>query len=343
VSVLHDSTGLFPRSQPAWAEQRIATFPVHVTATGVKKPAVKHYGKIGLPASRALALKPTFAKTDGIGFMAGPWSKITVIDIDDTDERLLSHVLDHHGPTPFVVRTASGKFHAYYKHSGERRRIRPWLDLPIDLLGVGGFVVAPPSLIVGKGAYEIIEGKLDDLRRLPPIRDLELDGPSPIVAEEPTVDRKITIGERNITLWRHCMICARQCESFDALLDIARSHNMTTFHPPLPDVEMITITHNAWDRTQRGLNWVGRRGAFMPIEEIAALAADPHATYLLLFLRAHNWPGSHFMCTNTLSEKFGWDRRRLAAARHKLIELNIIHPVRQAGRGHPALFKWGRR
>jgi hypothetical protein len=46
------------------------------------------------------------------------------------------------------------------------------------------------------------------------------------------------------------------------------------------------------------------------------------------------------MCTNCLSEKFGWDRRRLAAARSLLIEMNYLAPVRQAGRGYPALYRW---
>src|SRR5207248_2784893 len=85
MTVLHGSTGLFPRSQPAWAEARVATFPVTVTADGIKRPAVKHYGKLGLRGSAQLAYKQSFANVDGLGFMAGPYSKITVIDIDAAD------------------------------------------------------------------------------------------------------------------------------------------------------------------------------------------------------------------------------------------------------------------
>src|SRR5438094_2104760 len=133
MTTILESTGLFPRSQPAWAAQKVATFPVNVTAE-VKKPGIRGDGKIGLRASRELAAKRQFARTDALGFMAGSRSGVTVLDIDAADERLLAESLDRHGRTPFIVRTASGKFHLYYAHSGERRRIRPWPDRPIDLL-----------------------------------------------------------------------------------------------------------------------------------------------------------------------------------------------------------------
>src|SRR3984957_20258571 len=49
----------------------------------------------------------------------------------------------------------SGKFHALYKHNGEYRKIRPFGDLPIDLLGIGGLAVAVPSRFE-KGEYAFI-------------------------------------------------------------------------------------------------------------------------------------------------------------------------------------------
>jgi hypothetical protein len=60
------------------------------------------------------------------------------------------------------------------------------------------------------------------------------------------------------------------------------------------------------------------------------------------FLRLHQGPHATFMCTNTLAQKFDWDRERLARARRTLIELGYLAPVRQAGRGHPALFRWSK-
>jgi hypothetical protein len=272
MSTLPESTGLFPRSQPEWAAHRIATFPVTVTAAGVKKPAVKHYGKLGLRASAQLAQKRSFANIDGVGFMAGPHSKITVIDIDDPDERLLTEVLDRHGSTPFIVRTASGKHHAYYRHSNERRRIRPWRDLPLDLLGSGGFVIAPPTLISGKGAYEIIAGNLDDLRRLPPIHNLDLE-PATEISSGPELiipEKLPQVGQRNNGLWRHCMRHAQRCDQFDDLLDEARTFNMA-LDTPLSDSEVTNTAASAWGYTMHGLNRFGQHGVWSSSEEIAAM------------------------------------------------------------------------
>src|SRR5262249_46021104 len=141
-----------------------------------KRPAVANYGKVGLPGSAELASKRQFADTDAFGFMTGPRSKITVLDVDTGDEKILANALDHHGQTALVIRSGSGKFQAYYRHNGERRRIRPWRGLPIDLLGSGGYVVAPPSKSA-KGQYEIIQGNLDDLERLPVIHKLAFEKP----------------------------------------------------------------------------------------------------------------------------------------------------------------------
>ena len=97
---------------------------------------------------------------------------MTIIDVDIADQRVLEDAISRYGDTPLVVRTASGKFHAYYRHNNERRVIRPWgRDLKIDLLGQGGFVVAPASELAGV-RYTIIAGRLDDLDQLPVIRHL---------------------------------------------------------------------------------------------------------------------------------------------------------------------------
>jgi hypothetical protein len=92
-----------------------------VTAT--KRPAVKHYDQIGLPASAQPATK--FANDNAFGFMVGKRSKITVLDIDDNGERTLAAALDRHGATPIIVRSGSGNHQAWYRHNGEHRLIRP--------------------------------------------------------------------------------------------------------------------------------------------------------------------------------------------------------------------------
>jgi hypothetical protein len=350
MTVISESTGLFPRSQPAWAEQKVATFPVTVTAD-VKKPGIRGYGKVGLRASRDLAAKRQFARTDALGFMAGPRSRVTVLDIDAADERLLAEALDRHGKTPFIVQTASGKFHAYYKHNGERRRIRPWPDRPIDLLGVNGFVVAPPSL-TARGSYTIVEGRLEDLDRLPPIRGIEdlrkttsngkhVSHGKHLPSSTRLADADTTAGTkgRNDWLWRECMRRAHGCDSPDALLDFARTCNQR-FDYPLEEDEIMTIVTSAWNKTQDGSNRFGQHGAWLAVEELNTMMQDQDAFFLLAFLRTHNGPWANFMCANGLTETFGWSLPRLRAARSRLIQLGYIRPVRQAGRGHPARFEW---
>ena len=235
--------GLFSRWQPKYAAHNVATFPVLITEEA-KRPAITNYGRVGLPGSAELATKRQFANANAFGFMTGPRSKITVLDVDTTDEAILANALDQHGQSPLVVRSVSGKFHAYYRHNGERRKIRPWRGLAIDLLGTGGFVVAPPSE-VAKGSYSFIQGTLDELDQLPALRNLDLPQPK----QPSAID-----GERNKKLWHHCMGAAHHVENFDELLDVAR-----TFHddclPPSDDSEVIKAAQSAWRKTERGENW----------------------------------------------------------------------------------------
>ena len=107
--------GLFSRWQPYYAAHNIATFPVLI-AEDAKKPAVTNYGKVGLPGSAELASKRQFAGTDAFGFMTGPRSKITVLDVDTSDEKILANTGRRHwsfaaaveNSTPTIGTTASG-------------------------------------------------------------------------------------------------------------------------------------------------------------------------------------------------------------------------------------------
>ena len=132
--------GIFSRWQPRYAEHGIATVPVDPET----KIARMQWQKVGLPASAKMAQQPRYAAYNGIGFACGKRNRITVLDIDSTDERLLSEALARHGDTPIVERTASGKFHAFYRHNEESRSCRQatglsryqklWgADVPIDL------------------------------------------------------------------------------------------------------------------------------------------------------------------------------------------------------------------
>ena len=66
---------LFSQWQPRYAEHRIPTFPVKD-----KRPSVKGYLHLGLPASAQLAMK--FTESEAFGFALGARSGITVLDVE---------------------------------------------------------------------------------------------------------------------------------------------------------------------------------------------------------------------------------------------------------------------
>jgi hypothetical protein len=270
--------GLFPRWQPEYAAHNIATFPVLISADD-KRPGVKHYKKVGLPGSAQLAMR--FENDNAFGFMVGDRTRLTILDVDAPDEGVLARALERHGATPLIVRTASGKFHAYYRHNREHRLIRPWPDRPIDLLG-RGFVVAPPS------TTEVL-------------RNLDL----------PKAGAKQ--GARNNQLWRHCRN-ANHVDDFDALLDVARTFN-DNCEPPMEENEVMTVAQSAWRITERGDNRFGKHGAWFPLDEVTRMIDNQDGFFLLAFLRANQGPDATFMCANGLADTFGWRRQRFAEAK----------------------------
>jgi hypothetical protein len=320
------SSGVFSRWQPAYAERGIPTFPV----TADKIPATKGYLQTGLRGSAQLAEK--FPQASAFGLACGSRTGIAVLDIDSKDERILADAIDRHGETPVVVRSGSGNHQAWYKHNGEGRQIRPEPDLPIDILGAG-FVVAPPSKVT-KGIYQFVQGGLDDLDRLPVLRD------APTIA----INQDVPIGQgtRNKRLFQHCLREARHCDEFDALLDVARTFNLSCV-PPLTDSEVIKTAQSIWKMQIEGRIWAGRHMVVFDSNDVNRLIRnDPDAFQLLSFLRANNGPDSTFMATNTLAETFRWRRKRLANARSRLIAERYFKPVRQAGKGTPALYRWAK-
>jgi len=317
----------FGRWQPEYGQRGIATFPVRII-DGQKKPVIRGWQRVGLPGSAELAQK--FSDADAFGFCPGQRSRITVLDVDTSDERVLADALVQHGQTPIVVRSGSGNHQAWYRNNGERRLIRPFEGKPIDVLG-GGFVIAPPSK-GAKSSYQFIEGGLADIDSLPIMR-------GPVVSPAQTVE-PVSTGARNGALFKWCMRQGHHCDDFDALLDVARTRN-EEFSPPLTDDEVVKVAKSAWGYTERGENRFGTPGAFFPLAEANHLiATDQDAFVLLAFLRANNGPGRTFMVTNTLSKTFGWTIKRLAEARKSLRLYSYIEQVKRASTGRPALYRW---
>ena len=333
--------------QPRYAARGIATFPVRFVVRNGKLdkiPAVRGYMRLGPRLSTELTRK--FAAADGIGLALGSRSGLAIVDVDTDCKNVVADALAFYGPSPLVARTPSGGHHLYYRHNGrQRRRIRDpyWRErgAPVDVLG-NGFAVAPPSRSP-RGVYAFVQGGLDDLLRLPVLRGgagAANPGPSAPSAGPPP-GPTIPVGRRNNELFRFCMKQALAVGSFAELLDAARNFNETCCAPPMEYEEMNTTAHSAWRITERGDNHFGQHGAWMGFAEVETMVTrDQDALVLPMYLRTHNGPWATFMCVNGLAETLHWTRKRVADARARLIELGHLEPMRQAGRGHPALFRW---
>ncbi len=335
----------FAKWQPIYAEHNIPVFPVKFE-DGDKIPAIHSYGRVGLQGSAKLARK--FSDASMLGFMCGPRTKVLSLDVDTKDERILTDAIDRHGKSPVIVRTASGKFQIYYRHNGERRRIRPWGDdLPIDQLGAGGYVVGVPSEI-GEGRYEFVQGGLDDFDRLPVMRAPAL-APAPGQPQglESTAGT-VPHGMRNDALFDHCMRAAHHCDTRDTLLDVARTFVMERCEvvptDPVTDDEVVRTVESVWQKTQAGENWFGRGGRVVfHHDDIDGLMAEhPDAFLLEVMLRRHHW-NRDFVIANAMAERMpggGWDRKRFARARRVLIERGRVEVVRHPRQQSAGIYRW---
>ena len=316
--------GVFARWQPRYAEHGIPTFPVSIEGVD-KKPAVRGYLKLGIAYSHQLALK--FPANDAFGFTLGKRTRITVLDIDSPDEHIRDAAFARHGEPVIVVRTLQGRWQGWYRHNGERRRIRPWPGQPVDVLG-GGFVCAPPSQ-GPRSRYAFVQGRLDDLDRLTPLRNLDLPNSPPVSRD------RIPEGQRNEALWRYCMRQAGHCDDPDALQDVARTFSNSALAMPLPDAEIERAAKSAWKYEISGRNQFGRGGtAILDHSSIDALTTDADALALYVVLCRHHAPGSEFILANAMaSETFRWTLRRFKAAVRRLVKERLLICLHPGGRG----------
>jgi hypothetical protein len=314
--------GIFAQWQPRYAERGIPTFPVDGVA---KKPAVNGYLNVGPDLSRQLALK--FSAIDAFGVALGRRNRFTILDVDTTDERVLADALTRHGPTPFIVRSGSGNFQGWYRHNGERRRIRPVRDVPVDILG-GGYVVAPPSQ--GRsGRYQIIQGSLDDLARLPVMR-----GAEQLITGHRNGNSAVKEGGRNDAMFKFARHQAPHVDDLDALLDVVRTRNDQACDPPLPDAEIVALVTSAWRWQTEGRNFIGGKTVFTTFDEIDALAStDPDALALLVMLRRFHYGREEFALAKAMAGKLGWSLKRFKDARGRLVTSGYIKCIHPGGRG----------
>ncbi|MGV8831246.1 MAG: bifunctional DNA primase/polymerase [Devosia sp.] len=325
--------GLYEHWQAQYADHGVTTFPVRPDKT----PGVRGYLKVTPKVSAQLAL--SFADAAGIGF-ACKRNKITVLDVDTTDERVLADGLTRYGDTPLIIRSGSGHFQAWYRHNGEGRRIRPDPAVPVDILG-DGFVVAPPSQ-ANTGVYRIIRGSLDDLPNLPRMSDAggqnvaNRDKASPSLSSDYSEPgRSILLGQgRNDDLFRQCLKLARTCKRLEELMDKAMEYNRG-YPEPLSADEVLKVIASAWCYEVEGKNWAGYGPrVIFGVDEVDALAAGrPQAYALLAILRRYHAGAQNFILAKPMADKLGWTLRAFKSARNVLVERGDIECIHPGGRG----------
>jgi Primase C terminal 1 (PriCT-1)/Bifunctional DNA primase/polymerase, N-terminal len=269
------------------------------------------------------------------------------LDVDTRDEGVFADAIARHGETPVVIRSGRGHHQAWYRHAGERRDTVSWRKrgLPIDILG-GGFVVAPPSR-GSYGAYQFVQGSLEDIYRLPVIRGLQAPL-QPAQKRQRIAGKLVGEGARNNSLWRQCMIMARRCYGPGGLLEMARAEN-AKFPAPLDDWEVEKVVNSAWRYEEQGLNRVSDRYAapafplsYDDVDDL--MTKSPDAFILLTWLRRHNFDRDRFVIANAMADHMPggrWTTKRLAAARSLLqIEGKIVQVQAPGVASGPAVYRW---
>lgn len=335
--------GLYTEWQAEYAAHNVVTFPI---GKG-KAPAVTNWQKAGLEASRQWAFK--FPEADAFAFMAGSRNKITVLDVDSKDERILSDALSRHGSSPIIVRSGSGNYQAWFRHNGERRVIRPRRDVPVDILGTG-VVVAPPSQ-GSKAPYQFIQGSLDDLDRLPTMRDPEGLAKAEKAAQKLSSNSgKIGQGNRRTALFKFLCKQANYCDTIDDLTDVAFGYANETIDRNdghhFADAEIIAQVRHVWDLTEKGINIAGKGKAIVTshadFDRLANLGPD--AVFLEMMLRRHHWgKDREFVIANAMRETMpggAWTEKRFANVRKALLEAGIIEMTKPATRHTPGYYRF---
>jgi len=334
--------GVFADHAPEYLAHNIPVFPTGGD-TG-KAPQVKHYQKIGRDYSAKLVKNPTFANCN-IGFMCGQRNRITVLDVDTADRTVFDRWVAECGETPIKIQTASGNYQAWYYHNGERREVRPIDGEEVDILG-DGMCVAPPSIRTDKGgkAYHFLEGSLDDVDHLHPIREGAL--PPEIYKESVKLEngtgkevKKIKVpgmvpeGERTDALYDELRKIALQCENVDELAFKGAGINEAMMDPPLTEAEVWHQARGVWKlKTEGRLILPGSGAVVIGRDEGQRLYEYPPALALWHFLKTNHGPGHEFaVCPKGIAQKLPPSIPTIRKARDFLVSAEFLELTHQGG------------
>ena len=231
-----------------------------------------------------------------------------VIVVDPDDENAIGQSEELFGPTPLKVRTLRGEHHYYGGDGidlGKIASLRPYginIDLKHGQHGAA-IIAAPPSVHEKDAAfhYDWKNCGPDVIRDLPPFSDKLLRGfldkraaykATPAKQESISTEysEEFRGGSRNLTLNDYLVSQVSFCDSFDELLDVARTWNDNLSkirRELLDDDKVIKWAKTVWKQRENFQPMLGRGGvARVPRDETdRLLQADPkHAGDALLLL-----------------------------------------------------------
>ena len=220
-------------------------------------------------------------------------SGLTVIDLDDP--ALFDYAIQRFGETPLQVATPRGGRHLYYRNSGEHcpNVLRTKEGLEIDVRGIGGYVLVPPSVVGGK-AYQMMKGGWECIAELPCINNGALntvkEKPSSSFCEEQksqTARKDVAqMGEgdgRNNHLFTALLHKSASVDDLEVLREFVNAEN-SRFGAPLPASEVDKILKSVWRYKQQG-RLVLPGCQYVPARPSEIESLSSQALHLLLYLR----------------------------------------------------------
>ena len=321
--------GVFSEHAAEYAAQGLRVFPVNVTGDESgwqKKPCIKNWRKAA--TSRPANFAERFPDA-AIGILND--NAVTVVDLDEPG--LIDWAIERFGDTPIIIETPRGGHHLWYNHNGERRQTGIE-GRKVDILGSGGYAVAPPSQRPDSRSWGFLRGSSADIVNLPKIPKSAL--PNSSLSEADTaVGEGVEIG-RNSTLFKALIAEANRFETETELYYQAAALNEIKFAVPLADLEVSKIAHSVWGYKAKGELWTGGEArAQITASELDDLEGNSDAAFLLMKLRAaHGFrDGKSFALSRAFAVSLGWTFPRYRKARSFLAERLFIHEIHPGGRG----------
>ena len=287
--------------------------------------------------------------TANVAVLDGRPGGITRVDIDDP--ALIELCIQRCGDTPVKAGTPSGGIHLWYRANGEHRTIGLEGE-KIDILGRGGYGIAPPSINPRKGLYRFLEGGLADLDRLPCIMPGSLPafvyrggattkGPAPLSSSG-----HVHENHRDALLFPEARRLALECRSPDEFMRKLCDINQTECDPPLSHAELKAKVKYVWRLKEEGRCFApGTKYAAIPRDEAQPLYQYPPALALWHFLKCSHAPDHIFAVSpGGLSTVLPQSARTITKARDFLLNLEYLICTHKGGRGEGDAdrFRFGR-